>query len=446
MTSLNMSFKKLLKHFFLVCLLSVFGVLFLNMIPVYSDEFTSASFRVLDPIVNAGGYGTSSSFKLYGVISQISTGTSTASSFGNNAGFLSFPIASAPVVTPTAGSGQISLAWTASTGFLGWTTSGYSVWKSAISGGPYTSVSGSATSPTTVAGLTNSVTYYFVVVAKDTLGNPIATSTEVSATPVTPVTPPSSGGGGGGGGSSGNNDTTGTGVVFSGRAYPGNEVTLLKDAQVVATAIADSNANFRFLLGQMVTGNYIFSLYSEDDQGLRSSLLSFPVSVTQGAVATIGDIFIAPTIAVDKSEVKQGDNIAIFGKSTPLSNITIQVNSTDEFFSTTTADKGGVYLSNFDTTPLEPGKHTTKSKAALAGKISPHSLAASFIVGTKNVAIKVLGTKKGDLNKDGRVDLVDFSILAFWYRKTGFPLLFDLNSDGKIDLVDFSIMVYYWTG
>jgi len=54
--------------------------------------------------------------------------------------------------------------------------------------------------------------------------------------------------------------------------------------------------------------------------------------------------------------------------------------------------------------------------------------------------------KEADLNKDGRVDLVDFSIMVFWYQKSDFPKEVDLNSDGKVDLADFSILGYYWTG
>lgn len=59
-------------------------------------------------------------------------------------------------------------------------------------------------------------------------------------------------------------------------------------------------------------------------------------------------------------------------------------------------------------------------------------------------------TRKGDLNDDGKTDIRDFSIAAFWYRRT----LSDdfkryeaekLNGDGIIDLRDFSIMAYYWT-
>lgn len=259
-------------------------------------------------------------------------------------------------------------------------------------------------------------------------------------------TPPS---GGGGGGSFVLPPVTS--VIFSGRAYPQSAVTLLKDAQIAATTIAGADANFQISISGLSGGNYIFAIYSEDNKGIRSALLTFPVSVTSGATTKVTGIFIAPTIAVDKSEVKRGDNIAIFGQSVPEGEVTIAVNSEEEFFVKTTADDGGVYLYNFDTVVLEMGEHFTKSKAALNGEISPFSKAVSFAVGTKTVEKDDTGCGRADLNCDRKVNLVDFSIAAYWYKR---PISADfaakekerLNGDGKINLVDFSIMAYYWTG
>ena len=257
------------------------------------------------------------------------------------------------------------------------------------------------------------------------------------------------GGGGGGGGGAGIIPTV-TNVIFSGRAYPKSSVTLLKDAQIAATTIAGTDANFQISLSGLAGGNYIFSIYAEDSKGIRSSLLTFSISVTSGATNQISGIFLAPTIAVDKAQVKRGDNIAIFGQSAPNSDITISVSSDEEFFNKTKADTSGVYLYNFDTAVLENGEHNTKSKAALNNEISSFSKAVSFAVGAETILEKPK-CSKADLNCDGKVNLVDFSIAAYWYKKT---LSEDfkniererLNTDNKIDLVDFSIMAFYWTG
>jgi hypothetical protein len=54
--------------------------------------------------------------------------------------------------------------------------------------------------------------------------------------------------------------------------------------------------------------------------------------------------------------------------------------------------------------------------------------------------------KKCDLNNDNRVNLLDFSIMAFWYKRLGFPPKVDLNSDANVNLTDLSILAYCWTG
>ncbi|MSR71549.1 MAG: hypothetical protein EXS50_02705 [Candidatus Taylorbacteria bacterium] len=260
-----------------------------------------------------------------------------------------------------------------------------------------------------------------------------------------------SGGGGGGGGGGGENTTPiipSTNVVFTGKAYPKSTVTLLKDAQVAATTIADSNANFQMTISNLSGGNYFFSVYSEDSNGFRSSLLTFPISVTAGVTTKIGNIFIAPTIAVDKSEVRRGDNLVIFGQSVPSSEIIVSINSEEEFFVKKMSDASGMYLLNFDTSVLEMGQHSTRSKVSLDGEISSFSKVASFIVGTKKVLAPLPQKKasKSDLNDDNRVNLVDFSIIAYWYKRANPPAKSDLNKDGKVDLVDFSILAFNWTG
>lgn len=269
----------------------------------------------------------------------------------------------------------------------------------------------------------------------------------------TPTLSTNSGSGGGGGGGSGGGFYAApeTKIVFSGRAYPGMKVTILKDAQIAAQTLADPAANFRVLVSGLSAGQYIFGVYSEDNRGMRSSLLTFPVAVTSGVTVEMGGIFIAPTIAVDKSEVKRGENLAIFGQSAPGSEVTIAVNSDEEFFGKVAADKDGAYLYNFDTADLLFGDHTTKAKAAKASEITAFGKSVAFRVGTKTVlaprsSVRKTEKLKEDINSDGRVNLIDYSILAFWYKKQKPPANVDFNGDGKVNLVDFSILAYRWSG
>ena len=251
--------------------------------------------------------------------------------------------------------------------------------------------------------------------------------------------------GGGGGGSI----APATAVTLSGLAYPKSTVIILKDAQIAATTVAGADATFQVSVNGLSSGNYTFSVYSKDNQGIRSCLLTFPITVVSGASSNISDIFIAPTIAVDKSQVKLGDNIAIFGQSVPNSEITIIVNSDKEISNKINTDKNGAYFYNLNTSAIDYGTHYAKSKAGINNlKFSSYSQAISFLVGTKNVVAEKITEcpAKADLNNDCKVNLVDFSIAAYWYKRSSPPASIDINGDKKIDLIDFSIMAYYWTG
>lgn len=261
-------------------------------------------------------------------------------------------------------------------------------------------------------------------------------------------TPPTSGGGGGGGGGASRTAQ----VVLTGRAYPKSEITILKDAQVVATTVADESASFQVLVKGLSAGTYIFSIYGEDKNGVRSSLFTFPVTVTKGILAKIDSIFVAPTLTGDKVEVRRGEPITFFGQSVPDSFVTIQVNSNETHYVKASAGTDGVYLYNFDSTPLEIGGHSARSRGVAGELISSQSAAYEFQVGTKTVFRETQQcSPKADLNADCRVNLVDFSIAAYWYLRPLTPAFLlreaaHLSGDGKVNLIDFSIMAFYWTG
>ncbi len=275
----------------------------------------------------------------------------------------------------------------------------------------------------------------FVFSARLSVATDISISAQVGAVIV-------DGGGGGGGGGGGNNSATE--VEFSGRAYPYSTVIVLKNGKQIVSTVAGGDAKFSISVGNLTTGSYTFSILAEDDNGIRSTLFTFPLYVSEGISTTISGIYIAPTISVDKSVVQKGDVISIFGQSSPNALITINVNSLVPHFVSTYSDSDGVYLSAFNTSVLEIGSHTTKSQSSLINEFSSYSNTVEFEVGLDTVLSGCATT--GDLTNDCRVNIVDFSVLAYWYGRTGFPLELDLSGDSRISLVDFSIMAYYWTG
>lgn len=426
---------------------------------VYADTATSSSFTVRDSIVTvSGGLSTSASFQYISATGQTSSGQSTATDFVSRDGVLYYPIATSPVISATAGDNAVSLNWTASVASLANITE-YQVGRSTSSAGTYTYVSAGMDLSKEITGLDAGTTYYFKVQA---LSGTLILATSAAASAVPTGTPPvddggTSGGGGGGGGSNSGGTTSGgaTMAVFAGRAYPSVTVTLLQDARIIATTESDADANFSIAVPNLTRGSYTFSLYTEDFEGRRSSLHTFTVSLSggTGTVTDINGIFIAPTIAIDRDHLLQGDPVVIFGQSSPNDTVTITVHSDSEHSAQTTSDDTGVYLYNFDTKVLELGTHTARARSSSGLEMSGMSLVSTFTV--TDVAGNTTGAAgsalRGDLNADGKVNLIDFSIAAYWYgRQISGPIVQTeidrLNGDGKIDLIDMSILAYYWSG
>ena len=410
-----------------------------------ATDYTSSSFIVRDPVISDGaGYGSSGSFQYFTNLGQFVLGESSAGGFIERSGFLYYSVVSNPVLSGTNGDTQTVLTWTASSASLGHTVTAYEVGQSTTSGSGYSYTNVGNVLTSTRTGLTNGATYYFVVRTLDSLGDVIATSNEVT------VVPAAAGGGGGGGGGGG---SVVTGVLFSGYAFPLSTVTILKDGVLVLETIAGGDARFSVRLTNLSSGSYNFAVYGTDKDGLRSNSFSFPITIEKGDSATVSGIFIAPTIEVDKAQVRKGDDITIFGQTTPESPVTIEVNSETQLFAETESNDDGVYLYNFNTAPLEMGNHDTKSKSLLEnGQSSGYGKEVAFVVGTENIPkVPGGGACRADLNSDLKVNLIDFSIAAFWFNKTlsGDIITKELdclNADSKINLVDFSIMAFNWTG
>lgn len=262
------------------------------------------------------------------------------------------------------------------------------------------------------------------------------------------VAPPSGGGGGGGGG--GGSSSSGTeqqGVIFRGIAYPGSIVTLFKNGVIVAEQPTSPDATFEIIINGLRTGTYLFSLRGQDNEGRQSALNTYTIFVTAGITTIVKGIFIAPTVSLDKKEVRRGDTLTVLGKSTQNAEVTLIFNSETQLIKKTTVDPSGAWFYKLDTLELEYGDHQVKARTALNTDMTSFSQSLAFKIGTQSIVNDlIVSFSIYDLNKDGRVNLVDFSILVYWYRRTDPPKTVDFNGDLKVNLIDFSLLIYHWTG
>ena len=265
----------------------------------------------------------------------------------------------------------------------------------------------------------------------------------------------STGGGGGGGGPGLPPGTiivlNPTKVIIEGKAYPGSDVNILKDGSVVGVVRASGAADFLFETSNVTPGATTFGFWAEDTDGLRSIAFTTTFQVTENAVTTVSGVFLPPTIEIDQRAVKPGEIINLSGQTVPNVGVNTHINSETEFIEFSTSTSVGKWNLDFNTINLERDEfHTAKAFFELviddenAEVKSGFSQSVSFYVGDKEIS----DIMTADLNVDGKVNLIDFSILLFHWGTGGGesdpPA--DINLSGKVDLTDFSIMLFNWTG
>jgi hypothetical protein len=247
-----------------------------------------------------------------------------------------------------------------------------------------------------------------------------------------------------GGGGSGSIPFPQTGVRFSGEAYPFAKVTLLKEGEEQVTVTAEVDGKFFITLEEQYSANILYSLIAEDLNGERSLLINYPLVVQSGFLTHLSGIRFPPTISVDKVEAKVNSFITVTGYALPSRELEAVIGGEGAAIFSFTSSTNGTYKIVVPLSNLPKGDYTVSVKYKGDARVSK---LVRFSIGTADILRpEVLLNIPGDCNSDRIINLVDFSILAFWYGKLKPPTCVDTNRDGKINLTDFSILAFYWTG
>lgn len=268
----------------------------------------------------------------------------------------------------------------------------------------------------------------------------------------------SGGGGGGGGGGEGGGgvDTSdrpyesGDGrVIINGFSFPNARVTVLVDGVIAENKNADNQGDFSVTIDEIARGVYTFGVYATDPNNVRSSTFTTTFTVTGSRGSTLSNVNLMPTIRITPDTVEPGETVTFSGFGIADSTIFIE----------TQQDVSGSAVTSLTTTSAANGSwsvdQNTAGFARDTWKVRGRSSQVSGSVSTGwsqyffyGVGVEVSTEFDPDLNRDGRVNLIDFSILLFHWGTSGGssdpPA--DINHDGTVSLTDFSIMIFNWTG
>lgn len=233
------------------------------------------------------------------------------------------------------------------------------------------------------------------------------------------------------------------GVTFKGEAYPNATIFLLKNAQQILSVVAGTDGFFNMSLEEKYEDTVLYTIYAQDVLGNRSLLVNYPVAVYSGYITELSNIRFAPTIVTDKSEVAYGDYLTISGYAMPNRALSLSIAGGTVYNYSLTSALDGSYKLTIPLVGYAKGEYVVSVKYLNDTRLSKF---LKFLVGDSNKKNDLDSLSiPGDCNKDNIINLIDFSILAFWYKKTNPPLCVDTNNDKIVDLIDFSILAYYWT-
>lgn len=310
---------------------------------------------------------------------------------------------------------------------------------------------------TTVGPLAGGQTHTYYVRCQDYAGNatlsdfPITFSIAAALPPPPPPAPPPSPPGTGVPSSVTANPpqpTTST-VTLDGTAYPLATVTFLRDGKIERAITSGANGRFSTSIGGLERGVYTFGIFAKDTEGRKSVTFPSTFSIGAGTNTVVGNILLPPTMVALKTTVASGESVSVSGQAAPEATIELigvrqdkNAASDTPMKAETVADAAGKWSILLETIGFPVDTYELKARLR-SSTLGVSEFSYGLFVGVGK-APTLDFAKRSDMNKDNRVNIVDFSILLFHWGKDS--AIADINASSKVDLTDFSILIFNWTG
>jgi hypothetical protein len=245
------------------------------------------------------------------------------------------------------------------------------------------------------------------------------------------------------------------------------------DSNPITSLTAAGDGTFTRSYDYVNPGTHTFGLTAEDDEARETPVVSFTQNIPSQSTVSITDIFLPPTIELSSSTVAPNTSFSIFGMAQPdvdvyvtideISDVSItQTNSSGNWSITKNANFGigtfSIYAYSQNSSALQSENSHTLTLTVSSPPTPTPTAAPTPTPGPQPTPTPtpVPGTTptptpsvppscaRSDLNCDSKVNLIDFSILLFYWGGSGVRA--DINQDGIVSLPDFSIMLFDWTG
>lgn len=246
-------------------------------------------------------------------------------------------------------------------------------------------------------------------------------------------------------------------ITINGFAPPNAFVIVMMDGGVAGTTVADGNGNFqKKLSGIEQNRTCAIALYGFDSNSRQTQTVSFNVDTLPHTDHVVNNIVLPPTISISSNQISLSQAMTVSGSAYPSSDILLFFQGASSLTPVVRTDSEGNWSYVFipEDNGIGTGNYGVYAKEVVAGgytseqsQTQDFSVRAVFPDPSATTDEEDEGDAEGfcalaDLNCDGSIDMIDFSILMyFWELENPENPRADINGNGQVDLADYYIML-----
>ncbi|PIP30852.1 hypothetical protein COX25_02510 [bacterium (Candidatus Howlettbacteria) CG23_combo_of_CG06-09_8_20_14_all_37_9] len=237
-------------------------------------------------------------------------------------------------------------------------------------------------------------------------------------------------------------------LKVTGYAAPGLFMTFSENGTIIGTTTASSVGTFSQIFPGIDPLQHTIIIFGTDSVNRTTSPVTIEVFTRVRELTIVSGVLMPPTVSIDKELIAQGESLTVSGMGVPGHMIIVYTQPVpDESYQVAPELNGAWSYTINDTSSFEIGVHSVWAvDQDIFGGQSLYSHTLTFRV-TQALPPNPgppCDISKGDLSCDTLVNIVDFSILLYYWGTNN--SVADISADGNINLIDFSVMMFYWQG
>jgi len=265
-------------------------------------------------------------------------------------------------------------------------------------------------------------------------------------------------------------------LVLTGYTSPNSLVTFVENSAIVGNTISDAEGVFTKEFTGLSPGPKTISLYSIDPVSRITKTIEFSMVIVQFQTYTISDIYLPPTLEINKTSYLNQDTLIATGYSYKDAIVNLEISGQEGYTKLVQADSQGLFQTEVKLDEFEAGTYQISFSVQVSAPANPtDSDVISFTISPNPTSAPASSTSTSetatvtplvasptialplcpyrfvnlcffDRSKLGYLRIENLSEYLLGFVRTFFKpktTVWDINEDGVVDGSDLSIVLYH---